>query len=159
MDKREFRCKVECRADDSRTSPGRIVGTLIETGRVASDRREVFAPGSIKWPHNGMSLLERHHGQPVMRFQPIEDGAALRIDAPLPDTALGRQVAAEIRSGARSDLSIEFFANDESDVSGVREIRSALVDAVALADSGTRVYEQARAEVRAKAARAVPLWL
>ena len=158
MDKREIRCKVECRADDSRTSPGRIVGTLIEQGRIATDRREVFAPGSIKWPHNGMRLLDKHYGAQVMRFVPVEDGAALRIDAPLPDTALGRRVAAEIRSGARRDLSIEFFATDESAVSGVREIRSALVDAVALADSGTRVYEQARAEVRAKA-RAVPLWL
>ena len=156
--KREIRCSVECRADDSRTSPGRIVGTLIEMGRVASDRREVFAPGALKWPHNGLRLLDKHHGAQVMRFQPIEDGAALRIDAPLPDTEIGRRVAAEIRSGKRRDLSIEFYANDESEVSGVREIRSALVDAVAVADSGTRVYEQATAEVRAKP-QAVALWL
>ena len=158
MDTREIRCRVECRADDSRTSPGRIVGTLIEMGRVASDRREVFAPGSLKWPHNGLRLLDKHHGAQVMRFQPVEDGAALRIDAPLPDTEIGRRVASEIRSGKRRDLSIEFFSNDESEVSGVREIRSALVDAVAVADSGTRVYDQATAEVRAKP-QAVALWL
>lgn len=150
MEKREIRARVEIRADDSRTSPGRIVGTLIEQGRVASDRREVFAPGALRWPANGMRLLDKHHGAQVMRFQPVEDGAALRIDAPLPDTEIGRRVAAEIRSGARADLSIEFFASEESQVAGVREIRSALVDAVALAESGTGVYSQARAEVRAK---------
>ena len=105
-----------------------------------------------------MRLLDKHYGQMVMRFQPVIDGAALRIDAPLPDTELGRRVASEIRSGKRSDLSIEFFPNDESEVSGVREIRSALVDAVAVSDSGTAIYNQSRAEVRAKQMQ-VPLWL
>ena len=98
---REIRCKVECRADDSRTSPGRIVGTLIETGRVATDRREVFAPGSHQAGHTtACAYSSRHHGAAGNEIPaPVEDGASLRIDAPLPDTALGRQVAAEIRSG------------------------------------------------------------
>ena len=38
-------------------SPGRIVGTLIETGRVAVDQKEVFVPGSIMFPSNGVELL------------------------------------------------------------------------------------------------------
>ena len=155
--KREIRCRVECRADESRTSPGRIVGTLIEQGRVAGDRPEVFVAGAIKWPHNGMRLLREHHGAQIMRFAPVEDGATLRIDAQLPDTALGRKAAAEIRSGERADLSIEFHAMEEEQVSGVREVRSAIVDAVALAPTGSGVYEQARAEVRSKPRRHV--WL
>ena len=36
----ELRCAVELRADDSRQSPGRIVGTLLTYGQRASDRPE-----------------------------------------------------------------------------------------------------------------------
>ena len=154
---REVRsCKIECRADE--TSPGRISGVLIEAGRIARDRQEVFTPGSIRWPHNGLRLLDKHYGNTVMRFHPKEDGAKLLIDEQLPDTAIGRRVAAEIRSGQRTDLSIEFFPSEESNVSGVREVRSALVDAVALNPPGTGIYTQAKAEVRAKS-KAAPIWL
>lgn len=158
MAKQEFRVRVECRADDSRTTPGRITGTLIEMGRVANDRAEVFAPGSIKWPYNGVRLLAEHRGREVLRFVPEEVGAQLRINAPLPDTALGRELAAEIRSGKRSDLSIEFHATEEAQIAGVREVRSALVDAVAIATTGTGVYDQAKAEMRAKR-KVVRRWL
>lgn len=153
----EVRAKVEIRAAQDRTSPGRIVGTLIQMGRVADDRAEVFAPGSIEWPHNGVQLLAEHRGRSVMRFQPVLSGSELRIDAPLPDTALGREVATEIRSGRRSDLSIEFHATDEAQVAGVREIRAALVAAAATVPTGS--YAQAHAEVREKKPRRRWLYL
>ena len=149
---REFRCAVEVRASD--TAPGRIVGPLIEMGRVAGDRREVFAPGAIRWPDGGMRLLAEHRGREVMRFTPLVDGAALRIDALLPDTAIGREVAAEVRAGRKGGLSIEFYASDEADVSGVREVRAALVDAAALVPAGA--YRQATVEVRHRRRR---VWL
>lgn len=161
MSKREVRSKVEVRADESRTSPGRITGTMIEMGRVASDRRELFVPGSLRWPHNGIRLVKRHYGgedETIMRFQPKQDGAKLMIDEALPDTELGRLIAAEVRSGKRRDMSIEFFPSEESEVAGVREIRSAIVDAVLVAESGTGVYDQAKVEVRAKA-KVPALWL
>ena len=145
---REFRCAVECRADESRQGPGRIVGTLIEAGRVAGDRPEVFAPGSIRWPREGIRLLAEHRGAQVLAFQPVEDGAALRVDELLPDTPLGRAAADGIRDGSRSALSVEFHATEEAQVSGVREVRSAFVDAAALVPSGA--YEQARAELRGR---------
>ena len=144
--RREIRCALELRADGERTSPGRLVGTLLEYGRVAGDRREVFTPGSIRWPANGVKLLAEHRGRLVARVEPTVDGAALRIDQALPDTALGREVAAEIRAGRKRGLSVEFYATDEADVSGVREVRSALVDAVAVVESPA--YDQARVEVR-----------
>ena len=150
---REIRAALELRA--SETSPGRIVGTLIETGRVAGDRREVFTPGSVRWPSNGLRLLAEHRGRQIMRFEPKVAGSEIRIDAPLPDTALGREVAAEIRAGRKRGLSVEFFATDEAQVSGVREVRSALVDAVAVIESPA--YDQARVEVRSRRGRRV--WL
>ena len=147
---REIRsAAIELRAAEN--SPGRIVGTIIEQGRVAGDRREVFAVGSIRWPSEGVRLLAEHRGREVMSFQPVLDGAALRIDAALPDSALGREVAAEVRSGRKGALSIEFYATQEAQVQGVREVRSALMDAAAVVAAGA--YDQARVEVRQRRAR------
>ena len=68
----EVRCAVEIREDESRQSPGRIVGTILETGRVASDRREVFAPGSVQFPANGLrsALPRRRRHAPYDRGRP-----------------------------------------------------------------------------------------
>ena len=151
-----FTVRVECRADESREGPGRIVGTILETGRIASDRREVFAAGAPIFPSTGVELLRGHHGEAVLTFDPIIDGASVRVDAALPDTQLGRQVAAEVRSGERSGLSIEFVPLIEARVSGVRELRSALIQAAALVPLGS--YTQARAEVRSRVRRRRRSW-
>ena len=153
--RREIRCVLECRADETRQGPGRVVGTMIEAGRVATDRREVFAPGAIRWPRDGIRLLAEHRGREVLTFQPTEDGAALGIDEVLPDSPLGRAVAEGIRTGERAGLSVEFHATEEAEVSGVREIRSAFVDAAAMVPAPA--YSQARAELRRKRRRR--LWL
>ena len=152
-----FTVPIECRGDESREGPGRIVGTLLETGRVASDRREVFTAGAPIFPSTGVELLRGHHGEAIMTFEPIVDGASVRIDARLPDTQLGRQVAAEVRSGERSALSVEFVSLDEARVQGVRELRSALIQGAALVPAGS--YTQARAEVRSRAGRRRRPWL
>ena len=144
--KREFRASV--RLLEERGAVGRIVGTIIEEGRVASDRREVFTSGSVKFPHEGIKLLRDHGGDEVLTFIPKHVGAEIRINELLPDTELGRRVAAEVRSGARSSLSVEFTSLSEQTVSSVREVRSALVEAVALVEAGS--YTQARAELRAE---------
>ena len=147
---REIRsASIELRAAED--SPGRIVGTLIEMGRVAGDRREVFAVGSIRWPSEGVRLLAEHRGREVMTFQPALDGAALRVDVPLPDSALGREVAAEVRSGRKGALSIEFYSTEEAQVQGVREVRGTLMDAAAVVAAGA--YDQAHVEVRQRRAR------
>ena len=138
-------------------SPGRITGTMIELGRVAGDRREVFAPGSVQWPANGIRLLAEHRGRQVMRVQPTVDGSSIRLNAELPDSALGREVASEIRSGRKRGLSIEFHATNEADVAGVREIRGAMVDAAAVVVDPA--YDQARVEVRQRGAGRVDPWL
>lgn len=157
MQTREIRAAIECREDETRSGPGLIDGVLIETGRVAGDKAEVFAPGSIQWPSSGIRLLAEHLGRPVMKFQPVEDGNKLRIRERLPDTELGREVAREIRSGNKTEMSIEFFSRDEAKVAGVREIRHALVDCVALVGGGS-YGAQAKVELRERKRRRW-LWL
>ena len=145
----EIRCAIELRAAGD--SPGRITGTMIELGRVASDRREVFTPGSVQWPAGGIKLLAEHRGREVMRVMPTVDGSEIKIDARLPDSALGREVAAEVRAGRKRGLSVEFHATSEVTVAGVREVRGALVDAAAVVPSPA--YTQARVEVRERRRR------
>ena len=145
-----FEVKVECRESSSYDGgPGRLTGTILEVGRVATDRRELFAPGSLVFPSTGVTLYRGHRGEPIMNFQPVVDGTAIRIDAALPDSELGRQVASEVRNGTRAALSVEFTSLDEARVQGVRELRSALVRGAALVREGS--YSQARAEVRERA--------
>ena len=147
---------VELRAADvGGGSPGRLVGVLLPLGRVAGDRREVFTPGSVTWPHNGMRLLAEHRGRQIMRFQPVEVDGEIQIDAALPDSPEGRAAADLVRTGARAGLSVEFHAVDDAMVSGVREVRAALVDAAALVPMGA--YDQARAEIRRR--REFRMWL
>lgn len=135
---RELRCAIELRADDSRQSPGRIVGTLIEYGRRASDRAEVFADGALRWDEGGVILNEQHNRQaPIMRFLPVVDGAEVRIDSPLPDTQRGRDAAAMVRNGTFRGLSIEFRAVEEGRRAGMREVRQARLLGAALVDDAS----------------------
>ena len=157
----EIRCSIELRADESRQSPGRIVGTLMTYGERAKDRAEMFADGALHWPDGGIILNEQHaRTAPILRFVPEIEGKEVRIDVPLPDTQRGRDAATMIRNGTMTGLSIEFRSEAEGRASGMREIRRAVLAAAALVDSpsyGTSV------EVRAKGGGAVPkaatLWL
>ena len=155
----ELRCAIELRQDDSRQSPGRIVGTLLTYGQRASDRPEVFADGALTWPDGGIILNEQHNRQaPIMRFEPVADGAEVRIDAPLPDTARGRDAATMIRNGTLRGLSIEFRSLSEGRRGEVREIRQARLHAAALVDDPSY---QGALEVRGEARPSgrVPAWL
>ena len=151
----KFEVPIECReADESREGPGRINGTiLLEAGaRRGRPVKRSSRRGRADLPGIGGSTLHRgHRGPAVMSFEPVIDGSAIRIDARLPDTQLGRQVATEVRSGERASLSVEFVPLDEARVMGVRELRSALINAAALVPLGS--YNQARAEIRHRAAR------
>ena len=111
MKKTEIRCSIELRADASRESPGRIVGTLLTYGERASDRPEVFEAGALSWPENGIVLNRQHsRSAPIMRVVPEIRGQSVVIDAPLPDTSAGRDTAAEVRAGLFNGLSVEFKA-------------------------------------------------
>ena len=154
---REIRCAIELRADETRQSPGRIVGTLITYEQRANDRAEVFASGALRWEERGVVLNEQHNRQaPIMRFVPTIEGREVRIDAPLPDTQRGRDAATMIRNGTMTGLSVEFRAIDEGRREGMREVRSAKLLGAAIVDSSSYA---GRLEVRERTRRKRRLWL
>ena len=80
----EFRCAIEYRSDETRQSPGRIVGTLIRYGERAGDRPETFAPGALSWPDRGVPLRRQHdRQQPIVQIVPRIEGNAVIVDQPL----------------------------------------------------------------------------
>ena len=146
--KDEIRCAVECRQDETRSGPGRLVGRILTYGQRAVDRAELFERGALTWPADGVVLNRQHtRGAPIMRVQPTQVGDELRIDQALPDTVAGRDAATEIRSGLLRGLSVSFQAARQSFAGGVRRISSAAMTAVAVVDDPS--YD-APVEVRAR---------
>ena len=144
----EIRCAIECREDETRRGPGRLVGRILTYGERAIDRNELFVSGALSWPADGVILNRQHaRGQPIMRVTPVQVGDELRIDQPLPDTVAGRDAAAEIRAGLLRGLSVSFQAKRQAFAGGVRRIQSAAMTAVGLVDSPS--YD-APVEVRAR---------
>ena len=153
---REIRCSIDLRAAEG--SPGRIVRDHHRNG----PRRGRPSPRySRRAPCSGQQmafgLLAEHRGRQIMRVTPTVDGTAVRVDAALPDTAIGREVASEVRAGTKRGLSLEFHCTEEAQVQGVREVRGAIMDAAAVVADGA--YSQALVEVREKERRPLWLWL
>jgi len=151
----EIRCRLEFRADQSRESPGRLTGTLMTYGERAADRNEVFEPGSLEWPDDGVVLRRQHNrGQPIMRVVPEVRGGAVVVDAPLPDTQAGRDAAREVRDGLFGGLSVEFRAALQAHAGGLRRIKRAILTGAGLVDVPS--YAGSAVEVRGRRRR---LWL
>ena len=140
-------CPVEVR--ESETGP-LLVGCLIQEGRAASVRAEVFAPLSLVWASNGISIRAKHLGAEDSRAIPTrEANGEIRIAAPASSA-----LVAAFNDGRRF-LSIEFHALKETrSKSGVREIQQAFLPGAALVSDPE--YKQARAEVRSTRRR---IWL
>ena len=157
----EIRCAIELRADDSRQSPGRVVGTLLTYGERAGDRAEMFVADALTWPDTGVVLNEQHNRQaPIMRFTPTVEGREVRIDARLPDTSRGRDAATMIRNGTMTGLSVEFRARRETrSASGVREIRAAELRGAALVDDPSYTGSSVAVRHRRTTERRRRLWL
>ena len=156
--KDELRMAVEWREDDSRTSPGRLVGTLLKYGERAKDRAEVFEAGSLRWPERGVILNRQHlRSSPILRFQPVVVEDEIRIEVELPDSTAGRDAASEVRSGLFQGLSIEFQSVKENFVGGIRRIQEAMLTGAALVDSPS--YATSVEVRRGQAKRRVRRWL
>ena len=154
----EIRCAVELRADDSLTSPGRLVGTLLTYGERAGDRAELFEPGALTWPADGIVLREMHdRKQAIMRVVPELRGDKVIIDSPLPDTQRGRDAATMIRNKTFRGLSLEFNSKRQRFAGGVRRIQSAALNGAGLVDDPS--YTGSRVEVRGRREGRRRLWL
>ena len=140
-------CEIRYSADDSRQSPGRIVGTLLTYEVRAADRPEIFRRGALRWPENGILVREMHQRQePIVHVVPYLEGDAVKVDTPLPNTTRGRDAVTNIREGVYGGLSAEFHAEAEGRRNGLREIRRALLGGAGLVDSPS--YTDSKVEVR-----------
>ena len=144
----EVRCiAVDIREDETRQSPGRLVGTVLHYGERASDRAEVFEAGALSWPDEGVVLNRQHERRaPIMRIKPEVQDNSVVVDVALPDTQAGRDAAREVREGLFKGLSVEFKAVKQTFTNGVRRIQEAVLAGVGLVDSPS--YAGSHAEVR-----------
>ena len=128
-------------------------GVLVQEGRAASGgRSELFAPGSISWPADGVGILTEHRGEPETRAFPHRDALG-RINVRAQATAAIKDAIA----AGKKFMSVEFRALEERTTkAGVREILSAYVAAAALVASPE--YDVTAAEVRERGTRR-RLWL
>ena len=136
-------CPVEIR---EATDGPFLHATIVQEGRSASQRFELFAPLSIIWPSDGVAILTEHRGREVGRAIPSrQPNGEIRISA---------KATPEIRAAFTSKrfMSVEFTSLAETrTAAGVREIARAFVDAAAMTNNPE--YVQATAEVRSKGAR------
>ena len=141
-------CEVRYAEDETRQSPGRLVGTLLTYEVRANDRPELFRRGSIRWPEKGLVINDMHDRKiPLVRVIPYMDEDAVKINTAMPDTQRARDAIANLRAGVYSGLSVEFYAEKESRRNGVREIHRAYVPRAGLVDEPS--YADSLVEVRA----------
>ena len=147
-------CAVELHADPG--GPGRLTGTIATYGEESRDsRRHVFAPGALRWDSAGIVLNRQHtRAAPITRIVPMMDGDRIVVDQVLPDTAAGRDAAAEIRGGLMTGLSAEVRIDRDKHDGGRRLIQAAelvgvgLVDRAAFESTRVTVHERQRARRR-----------
>ena len=126
---------------ESREGP-RLHGTLIQEGRLASQRAEVFAPNSLTWSTDGVGIRIGHDSPIEVRAMPtrLPDGriqVAVRATDPIIQAV----------SGGADGLSIEFRALEESrNAANVREITLATLMNAALVPNPE--YTMTQAELR-----------
>ena len=147
--------------DETSQSPGRLTGVLMPYETRASDRPEMFELGALDWPAEGILVRRMHEREkPIVKLVPFMDGKNLRVDAPLLNTAAGRDAATEVREGVLSYLSVEFHATKEARRNGLRVIQKAMLGGAGLVDFGS--YSQAKVELRARSTpglREARFWL
>ena len=130
-------------AFEFREEGGELHGIILQEGRAASGgRAEVFAPGSVTWPADGVGILTEHLGEAETRAFPHRDPMGrIAIRAAATDA-----IKRAIEAGKRY-MSVEFRALDERRTKGgVREILRAYVESAALVDNPE--YDATAAELR-----------
>ena len=155
---------LELRQDETRESPGLLAGVLMTYGERANDRPEMFEMGAFHWDTEGI-LIRRQHDrtQPIIRAFPYMEGRELRINAPLLNDTMGRDIAAAMQGPhpLYTGLSVEFHAEKESRRNGLRVISSAYLGGAGLVDKPS--YKDSKVEIREElvtlAPRGVFVWL
>ena len=143
--------EVEVRSEREGYEPT-LRGVMLVEGRAASGGiAELFAPGSVTWPHDGVRVNIEHGNQTETRGQVVRGR-----DGKLTLTARATDGIRQAVKAGKRFMSVEFRAMEERRVkSGVREVLRAFVDAVALTEAP--YYDTTSAEVRSQDRRR--LWL
>ena len=119
-------------------------------------RGEIFESGAVKWENEGIPLNRGHRrDNPITMVQPEARGRFVMVDVELPDTAAGREAAAEVRGGKMRGLSVEFKPLNEDVQNGLRIIREANLSGAGLVTSPA--YSGSGVEVRHKRHIRIPL--
>ena len=137
-----------------REEGGELHGVILQEGRAASGgRAEVFAPGAVTWPADGVRIMTEHRGAAETRAFPHRDAMG-RINIRARATEAIKRAVAE----GKRFMSVEFRAMEERRTkAGVREILRAYVDAAALVADPE--YDSTVAELRQRDRRRSRLWL
>lgn len=120
-----------------------LYGVILQEGRAATGgRRELFAPGAIEWPSEGIGVLTVHRGSIETRGHVVrERDGRLTLTARATDG-----IRRAVNEGKRW-MSVEFTAlEDRITKGGVREILRAFVPTAALVSAPE--YDMTAAEVR-----------
>ena len=134
-----------------------LFGTMIQEGRASvGGLRELFAPGAIEWPSEGVGIMTEHRGAIEVRGQVIR-----HRDGKLTLTARATDKIRKAVADGKRFMSVEFQAlKERTTAGGIREIERALVSNAALVRQPE--YGQTAAEVRSQAAdikRRAGVWL
>ena len=139
-----------------------ISGVVMKYGEVSPSHRERFEPGSLRMA-DAVHLDLNHDRERAVAWSPggglelrDEDGAMI-LSAELPPIPAADRALEEIRTGRVTGLSVEFRAQKESRVGGVRVIEEALLTGVGIVARPS--YEGARIEARARKHGRFPKWL
>ena len=129
-------------AVEIRDSGRTLYGVLIQEGRAASERRELFTPGSIEWPAGGIGIQSAHYGATEVRAIPErQSDGRITIAARATDA-----LRAAVKAGKRF-MSVEFHPLRQNRTKGgIREITKAYVRVAALVAEPE--YAMTAAEVR-----------
>ena len=139
---------VELRAADGAQW---LSGVVLQEGRMGTSRKELFAPLSVTWPAEGITVRTAHLQDDVGRAIPTRhEGGEIRIKVP---------ATPEIRKAwdaGKRFFSAEFHALKEETraAAGIRELLSAYLVGASLVAAPE--YQQAVAELRHKRRR---VWL
>ena len=150
MELERIAAPVEIRA--SADGP-RLYATIMAEGRAALTRRELFSPGAVIWPADGIAIRTVHLGPEVARCVPTRDGTDIRIVAPVTP-----EIHAAYHQHGQRELSVEFHPLLECRTpAGIREVQQALVTGAALVVQGD-YGQQTGAEIREAAGRRLEYW-
>ena len=140
--------EVEVRESDKPGYEPTLRGVMLQEGRAASGgRSEVFTPGSVSWPHDGVLILTEHRGKAEARGQVVRER-----DGRLTISARATEAIREAVKAGKRYMSVEFRSIEErTTAGGVRELLRAAVDAAALVSSPE--YDSTLAEVRKSESR------